>query len=100
MPHFAEIDTQTKEVLRVILAKSKLWCEYRLGGKWIATEKSKCGIGYIYHPDKDNFSTPQPYPTWTLDDQCHWQPPVAQPDDDNYYTWDEESQTWISSEGM
>jgi len=32
MPHFAEINTQTNEVLRVIRAESKLWCEYRLGG--------------------------------------------------------------------
>jgi hypothetical protein len=99
MPRFAEIDPQTKEVLRVIVAKSKLWCEYRLGGTWIETEKGKCGKGYIYHSDRDNFSSPQPYPSWTLDEQYHWQPPVPYPDDGNYYTWDEESRTWISSEG-
>jgi hypothetical protein len=103
MPYFAEIDPHTKEVFRVIRAKSKLWCEYELDGTWVKTYKNTegknyAGKGYIYHPDKDDFSAPKPYPSWTLDDQCHWQPPVAQPDDGNYYTWDEESQSWISSE--
>jgi len=94
MPHFAELDPQTNEVLRVTRAESKLWCEYRLGGTWIATEKSKCGKGYIYHPDKENFSQPQPYPSWTLDEECQWHPPVARPDDENEYAWDEETETW------
>ena len=37
MPDFAEINTQTNEVLRVIVAKSKLWCEYELDGTWFRT---------------------------------------------------------------
>lgn len=99
MSSFAEIDTQTNEVLRVIRAESKLWCEYHLGGTWMRTYKNTpgknyAGKGYIYHPDKENFSRPQPYPSWTLDDHCEWQPPVARPDDDNDYTWDQETQTW------
>jgi len=94
MPSFAEIDPQTNEVLRVMRAESKAWCEYRLGGTWIATEKCKCCKGYIYHPDKEKLLPPQPYPSWTLDEQCQWQPPVAQPDDENNYTWDEDTQTW------
>ncbi len=104
MPYFAEIDPQTNEVLRLVIAKSKLWCEYELDGTWVKTYKNTegknyAGKGYIYHLDKDNFSPPQPYPSWTLDEQCHWQPPVPRPDDDGYYIWDEESRTWISSEG-
>ena len=35
MPSFAEINPQTKEVLRVIRAKSRLWCEYELDGTWV-----------------------------------------------------------------
>ncbi len=99
MPHFAEINTQTKEVLRVIVAKSKLWCEYELDGTWFRTYydtegKNFTGIGDIYHPEKENFSAPQPYLSWTLDDQCHWQPPVPHPDDNKSYTWNEETQSW------
>lgn len=97
MPEFAEINPQTNEVLRVIGAKSKLWCEYELDGTWIRTYenmegKNFAGIGYIYHPEKENFSTPQPYPSWTLDDQCNWQPPVTRPE--GSYIWNEETQSW------
>ena len=99
MPEFAEINTQTNEVLRVIGAKSKLWCEYELDGTWFRTYeniegKNYAGIGWIYHPDKENFSAPQPFPSWTLDDQCIWQPPVPYPSDDKLYTWNEETQSW------
>jgi hypothetical protein len=99
MPHFAEINPQTKEVLRVILAKSRLWCEYELDGTWVNAHydtegKNYGGVGWTYHPDKDNFSSSQPYPSWTLDDQCHWQPLVPHPDDNKPYTWNEETQSW------
>ena len=97
MPEFAEINTQTNEVLRVIGAKSKLWCEYELDGTWIRTYenmegKNFAGVGSVYHPDRENFSTPQPYPSWTLDDQCNWQPPVTRPE--GSYIWNEETQSW------
>jgi hypothetical protein len=94
MSHFAELNPQTSEVLRVIVAKSRVWCEYELGGTWVAIEKGRGGKGWTYHPDKDNFSSPQPYPSWTLDDQCHWQPPVARPVGEGSYTWNEETQSW------
>jgi hypothetical protein len=99
MPEFAEINTQTNEVLRVVGAKSKLWCEYELDGTWVNAHydtpgKNYAGIGFVYHPDKENFSAPQPYPSWTLDDQCIWQPPVPYPSGDKMYTWNEETQSW------
>ena len=99
MPEFAEINTQTSEVLRVIGAKSKLWCEYELDGTWFRTYyetegKNFAGIGFTYYPDKDNFSAPKPYTSWTLDDQCIWQPPVTRPEGDNLYDWNEETQSW------
>jgi hypothetical protein len=103
MPEFAEINTQTNEVLRVIGAKSKLWCEYELDGTWVNARydtpgKNFAGIGFTYHPDKENFSAPQPYPSWTLDDQCIWQPPVTRPEGDNLYDWNEETQSWDETE--
>ena len=99
MPEFAEINTQTYEVIRVILAESKIWCEYKLQGYWVETYRHKEGknygsIGYTYHPDKDNFSSPQPYPSWTLNNQCIWQAPLPYPSDDKIYIWNEEMQSW------
>ena len=44
-----------------------------------------------------SFTTPrpeQPYPSWDWDGE-KWNPPVPYPDDDKYYTWDEETQSWV-----
>lgn len=103
MPHFAEINTDTNEVLRVIVAKSKLWCEYELDGTWVRTYddvegKNYAGVGFMYHPEQDNFSTPQPYPSWRLDDTCKWQPPTTSPSDGKQYFWNEETQSWDEDE--
>ena len=45
-----------------------------------------------------SFTTPrpaQPYPSWTWDGE-KWNAPIAYPDDDKFYTWDEDSQSWAS----
>lgn len=58
--------------------------------------KQFAGIGYTYDPDADVFIAPQPYPSWTLDANHDWQPPVPRIEDDNLYTWDEENQQWVA----
>ena len=103
MVHFAEIDPTTNIVKRIIVCESKEWCEKTFGGTWIKTYyrtegTNFAGIGWTYHPDRDNFSSPQPYPSWTLDDQCNWQPPVARPVGEGPYTWNEETQSWDETE--
>jgi hypothetical protein len=67
--------------------------EHKLGGTPL--RKNYAGIGYVYDKLKDAFYPPQPYPSWTLDeDTCLWIPPVEKPDDGNIYDWNEETQTW------
>ena len=57
--------------------------------------KNHAGIGYTYDEDRDAFIAPKPFDSWSLDeDTCIWQAPVAMPDDDNMYTWNETNQTW------
>lgn len=60
--------------------------------------KHYAGIGYTYNSVRDAFIPPQPYPSWTLDADCNWQPPVAMPTDGERYSWDEATQTWIAVE--
>ena len=63
----------------------------------VALRKNFAGVGFTYDVSRDAFYAPQPFPSWTLDeDSCTWQPPVACPDDGNMYTWNEDSQTWDS----
>ena len=61
--------------------------------------KNYAGIGYKYHADIDAFAAPQPYPSWTLDADAKWQPPVAMPTD-GMYTWDEATTSWKQVAGV
>ena len=62
----------------------------------VALRKNYAGIGYAYDKTRDAFYQPQPYPSWTLDDDtCLWNPPTASPDDGKMYEWDENNQKWI-----
>ena len=64
--------------------------------------KNFAGVGYTYDQTRDAFIEPKPYPSWTLNETtCLWDPPVARPeltqeqiDNNNYYRWNEENQTW------
>jgi len=38
---------------------------------------------------------PQPYPSWSFVEGEGWVAPVAKPDDDKYYYWDEDGQQWV-----
>ena len=51
-------------------------------------------VGSIYDPVNDVFIHPQPYLSWTLDQDFHWQPPVACPDNGKYI-WDESVLGWL-----
>lgn len=100
---FAEINPETNVVLRVIVCESKEWCEQHLGGVWVQTHddltgKNFASIGYKYHELEDNFSPPQPYPSWTLDTDFKWQPPVPYPDNGGFYSWKEDTQEWVAEQ--
>ena len=61
-----------------------------------ALRKNFAGIGYTYDRGRDAFYTPQPYPSWTLNDTtCIWEAPVAHPSDGKLYDWDESSKSWV-----
>ena len=54
--------------------------------RWIETfkdsskRKNYAGIGFTYDMGKDAFIPPQPFASWTLDeDTCQWEAPVAYP---------------------
>jgi hypothetical protein len=120
MAHFAKID-ENNIVVSVIVVDNKdtadangvekeyigaAFCERLFGGTWKQTSyngnkrKNYAGIGYKYHADIDAFAAPQPYPSWTLDADAKWQPPVAMPTDgtmESPYTWDEATTSWIRS---
>jgi len=95
MSHFAKIDSNNI-VTEVIVAEQDFINSGAVGDSflWIQTSYNKnfrknyAGIGYTYDKTRDAFIPPQPYPSWTLDeDTCQWECPVAYPDDGNMYIW-------------
>jgi len=71
-----------------------------LVGEWVQTSynnnirKQYAGIGYTYNAEADVFVAPQPYPSWTLDENHDWQPPTPKPDGD--YRWNEAELEWVA----
>lgn len=116
MAHFAEIDSDGI-VLQVIVISNDFApdpapensepigqafiASLGLPGEWRQTSysgifrKQYAGIGFRYDPGADVFISPQPYPSWTLDNNHDWQPPVPYPTDGGSYDWNEETQSWV-----
>jgi hypothetical protein len=51
-------------------------------------------IGYTYDITNDVFIAPQPYQSWTLDENFNWQAPTPKPTDGKSYSWNELNQIW------
>lgn len=57
------------------------------------------GVGYLYDIERDAFYPPQPFLSWSLNEQtCLWEPPVAYPLDGKDYIWDEAHTIWEAQE--
>ena len=120
MGHFAKVSNGI--VTRVIVAEADFFNNFvdDSPGKWIQTSyntrggvhykpntnepsedqskalrKNYAGIGYTYDATKDAFIPPQPFNSWTLnEDTCLWNSPVAYPEDGKLYKWNEEILNW------
>lgn len=108
MAYFAKIDA-TNTVTQVLAVSDSeehrgqqfLADDLGLGGTWIQTSfnhrirKQFAGVGYSYDPTADVFIAPQPFQSWTLDENHDWQPPIPYPDGDVPYQWNEATQQWV-----
>ena len=75
--------------------------EHMLGGT--PFRKNYPAVGYIYDPVRDAFYAPQPFESWTLnEDKCIWECPLAYPEQDEenpiLYYWKEDTQEWVDYE--
>lgn len=108
MAHFAEID-ENGLVLQVLVVPDAqehrgqefLADDLGLGGTWVQTSynarirKNYAGIGMTYDNTRDAFIAPQPFASWTLNEEtCNWEAPVAYPEDGLMYAWNEETTDW------
>ena len=116
MAHFAEIGLNNTVVQVIVVNNDDCkdqhgnesevigakFCHDLFGGVWLQTSyngnmrKNYAGIGYTYDSARDAFISPQPFPSWTLDeDTCKWAPPTPVPADGKHYNWDEPTLSWI-----
>lgn len=120
MAHFAWIDSNNK-VFNVTVAPDEITIQNGVGGSTEAWEeyytktlnqegcyfkrtsynaavngfrRQFAGIGFTYDPDLDVFIEPQPFPSWTLDENKMWQAPIPRPDDALEWFWNERRQEW------
>ena len=57
--------------------------------------KNHAGIGYTYDETRDAFYSQKPYDSWILNEStCIWEAPIVYPNDEQKYTWNEETQSW------
>ena len=103
MAYYAQlVDNIATEVIAVnddVVYKKK-FCTDLFGGEWVETfiddpKKNYAGIGYTYDSVKKNFIAPQPYPSWTLNENDDWQAPIPQPPPPPWTYWNEQLQEWI-----
>jgi len=61
--------------------------------------KNYAGIGYSYDQIRDAFISPKPFASWILNETtCHWEAPVAYPNDGQRYLWNETTKQWDLNE--
>jgi hypothetical protein len=60
--------------------------------------KQYAGIGFTYDENADVFIAPQPFPSWTLNENYDWQAPKPEPEGRHY--WDEQTKEWINVESV
>lgn len=118
MAHFAELD-KNNIVKRVVVVnnqdcgfkefpESEIFGQeflYSVGlkGNWKQTSynnnfrKRYASPGYLYDEINDVFISPQPHPSWMLNESFDWCPPIPYPQghDPENCLWDEETQEWV-----
>ena len=59
--------------------------------------KNYAGVGYTYDPVRNAFYSPQPFESWTLNEEsCLWECPVERPEGE--YWWKEDTGEWVDYE--
>jgi hypothetical protein len=115
MAHFAELNGSNIVTQVIVIANEELldngveseakgiaFCQLLFGvnTKWVQTSyngnirKNYAGVGDIYDPIADIFFNPQPFPSWTLNDDAKWIPPIPYPNTPKFYSWNEELVDW------
>ena len=116
MAHFAQLNDENLVTQVIVVANQDTadqdgveneaigieFCTNLLGGRWVQTSynanirKNYAGVGYKYDATLDAFIPPQPFESWTLNEEtAQWEAPTPYPDDGKRYSWDEATTSWV-----
>ena len=116
MAHFAQLNAENLVTQVIVVANQDTadqdgveneaigieFCTNLLGGRWVQTSynanirKNYAGVGYKYDAALDAFIPPQPFASWTLNNEtAQWEAPTPYPTDDKKYAWDEATTAWV-----
>lgn len=104
--YLAEIDAETKKVIRVLFSEGSEWPEWATpseGRLWIETHADVEGERFAavedtYITEYGYFVGFKPYPSWVLDhEKKTWVAPNPVPDPENAsaYYWMEDATAWV-----
>ena len=117
MAHFAEINDNNIVKQVIVIHNNELllgdteseqkgidFCEGLFGHRnWVQTSYNGnmrynfAGVGYTWDSENDAFYAPQPYASWSLNEDYIWEAPAPYPEDaspEKIYEWDEDNLTW------
>ena len=60
--------------------------------------KQYAAVGYFYDAVADVFIAPQPFASWSIDENFDWQAPTPKPE--GFYIWDETNLEWVKIETL
>jgi len=84
------------DFLHALLGADKTWVQTSYNGSF---RKHYAGIGYTFDSARAAFIPPKPFDSWLLNEEtCVWESPIAYPQDDNSYMWDEATLSWQTYE--
>jgi hypothetical protein len=119
MAHFAQIDENSQVVQTIVISNDVLnnlefpqsepigvaFCKSLYGENtvWLQCSynnnfrKQYATVGSTYIKEKDIFILPKPvgYPSWILNDDYDWVPPIQRPTDTVYW-WNEKILSWVA----
>lgn len=58
--------------------------------------KQYAGVGFLYDSNNDVFISPQPFASWSLDENFDWQPPIPKPKE-GFWVWNEDLGKWVNA---
>ena len=80
------------EFCKSLFGLETIWKQTSYNGNF---RKHYAGFGFTYNEQLDAFVSPQPFPSWNLDEEtCLWVPPIPSPNDGKFYNWNEETMSW------